>query len=254
MTLVKAQVGGRALASAYLHAKRAVIAAGYESEVSWQEEACDAPITERRFLSEAAWVVLNAGMRESVIRRVFPRIAAAFAEFTDAASALVAAQLGRRKALRAFRHHGKITAIVDIIRHVDHVGLPEVRRRLTIEGRSYLETLPYVGPVTAYHLAKNLGLNYAKPDRHLSRLAMATGYSDAHTLCSELREILGESVAVIDVVLWRFATLSRDYLQTFLAVASGATACQPTTMPEVMGPLSLVARQGLERRIGTLGL
>jgi hypothetical protein len=94
-----------------------------------------------------------------------------------------------------------------------------------------LETLPYVGPVTAFHLAKNLGLNVAKPDRHLSRLATATGFSDAHALCAELGAVLGEPVPVIDIVLWRFATLSRDYLSRFVREV---TSCRAASRREVL--------------------
>lgn len=221
----------RALGLAYLRAKRAVIAAGFSEEISWQEDACDSPLTEQRFLSEAAWVVLNAGMRETVIRRVFPQITAAFAKFETAGLALAAASSGKRKALRVFGHRGKIDAIVDIIRHLDEIGLPGVLGRLNTDGCAYLETLPYVGPVTAFHLAKNLGLNVVKPDRHLSRLATATGFSDAHALCAELGGVVGEPVPVIDIVLWRFATLSRDYLSRFVREV---TSCRAASRREVL--------------------
>jgi len=213
----------RSLAAAYLHAKRVVIEAGYSSEIAWQEDACRAPLTERRFLSEAAWVVLSSGMREAVVRRVFPDVAAAFAGFVTARSASVAAARGGRdRALRGFRHVGKINAIIEIVRHVESQGMPRVRRLLSIEGTTYLQTLPYIGPITALHLAKNLGHDVVKPDRHLTRIAHAFGYSDPLTLCARIREFLCEPLAVIDIVLWRFATLSKDYLSALVPVPINA--------------------------------
>src|SRR3954463_7925587 len=90
----------RDLAELYLNAKRLVLDAGFEAEIVWQENACWAPLTEHRFLSEAAWVVLSSGMRESVVRAVFPTIAAAFAGFATAGEAAAAVKQGRTKALR----------------------------------------------------------------------------------------------------------------------------------------------------------
>lgn len=227
----------KSLASAYLYAKRAVISAGYDAEIAWQEDACDKPITEMRFLAEAAWVVLSAGMRESVVRRVFPEVAEGFAKFATArVAALSAADGGREQALRVFRHPGKIDAIVEIVTFMDRAGLDEILRLLNLEGTTFLQTLPYIGPVTAFHLAKNLGHDVAKPDRHLVRIARACGYDDPHVLCSVLGRYLGEPVPVIDIVLWRFATLSRNYVETLLRQASGATSDPLFDQARVSGP------------------
>jgi hypothetical protein len=42
---------------------------------------------------------------------------------------------------------------------------------------------PMIGPVTSFNLAKNIGLDVAKADRHLSRLAANVGFSDVPSLC-----------------------------------------------------------------------
>jgi hypothetical protein len=202
----------RDMAELYLDAKRLVLDAGFEAEIAWQENACWAPLTEHRFLSEAAWVVLSSGMKESVVRTVFPAIAAAFAGFSTAGEAAAAAKKGRTKALRVFGHVGKIDAIIAIVAHVNESGLATVRDRLTREGLAYLRTFPYIGPITVYHLAKNLGQDVAKPDRHLVRVARACGYDDPQILCRQLRDYVGEPVPVIDIVLWRFATLVQNYV------------------------------------------
>jgi hypothetical protein len=211
----------KSLAAAYLYAKRVVLNAGYDAEIAWQEDACRRPLTETRFLAEAAWVVLSSGMREAVVRRVFAAIASAFADFRSAhVAAMSAADRGRKQALRAFRHERKIDAIIAIIRHVDEAGLDEVQRLLLLEGTTYLQTLPYIGPVTAFHLAKNLGHDVAKPDRHLVRIAHACGYDDPQVLCSDLRDFLGEPVPVIDIVLWRYATLTAGYISELVREAT----------------------------------
>ena len=40
------------------------------------------------------------------------------------------------------------------------------------EGVNYLTTFDQIGPVTAFHLAKNLGLDVVKPDRPLVRMTV----------------------------------------------------------------------------------
>jgi len=48
------------------------------------------------------------------------------------------------------------------------------------------------------------------------------GYNDAHSLCSEIAGVTDEPIPVIDIVLWRYATLHRPYLDRFLAAFTGA--------------------------------
>ncbi|MCA9607401.1 MAG: hypothetical protein KC619_17465 [Myxococcales bacterium] len=234
-------IAGRELAAAYLTAKRTVLDAGFEAEVAWQEYACHAPLSEARFLSEAAWVVLNAGMREAVVRQLFPQIAAAFDGFVNATAAAAAARNGGREiALGVFGHPGKIDAIVSIVDHVAEHGLDEVLGRLATDGVEALQCFPYLGPATSLHLAKNLGYDVAKPDRHLTRIAQACGYSDPQVLCRDVFEFLGEPVPVVDLVFWRFATLSHNYVGELLRVVSASSPRQrpgaPATPPAKTGP------------------
>ena len=73
-----------------------------------------------------------------------------------------------------------------------------------------METLPWIGPITKYHLARNLGIDVAKPDRHLVRLAKRFGYNEStgvQQMCEELAERTRDRIGVVDVVLWRYANL-----------------------------------------------
>ena len=66
--------------------------------------------------------------------------------------------------------------------------------------------------MTAYHLAKNIGLPVAKPNRHLIRIAQMEKYSDVQTLCGDISKLSGDSIPVVDIVLWRYATIERNYI------------------------------------------
>ena len=78
-----------------------------------------------------------------------------------------------------------------------------------------LMRIPYIGPVTVWHLAKNLGFPVAKPDRHVQRIAFTLGFVDTHSLCRKLGTALALSPAIVDTVFWRYATIEPAYVSHF---------------------------------------
>lgn len=205
----------RLLAVRYLDVKEAVIVAGYAPEIDWQEDLDANRMTEADFLRELAWVVLSAGMRESVVRVKFDVLTSVFGGFRCASGIAGTATKLRRRALRIFNHPGKIDAILNAARLVVADGFPNVRRRVLAEGIPFLQSFPFIGPVTSFHLAKNLGLDVVKPDRHLVRIAKCAGYRTPEQMCVDISRQVSERVSVVDVVLWRYATLNRDYRAAF---------------------------------------
>ena len=202
----------------YIGAKERVVRAGFLDEILWQETRSLDSLTESEFLREAAWVVLSAGMAEHVVRRRFPQVSAAFhgwasaSEIADDRSNCIA------RALRTFGHIGKITAIADNCEQVARLGFAQVALEVALGGTATLQRFRFIGPVTSCHLAKNIGLGVAKPDRHLTRISTCVGFESPKELCEAVGEMTGDPVAVVDLVLWRFATLTRDY-ETQIAVS-----------------------------------
>lgn len=195
------------LTDAYLIAKEIVIAAGYSDEIRWQESVRLEDVTESDFLAEHGYVALCSGMRQAVVRRKFPGIAEAFEQWPSAQFVVAHADACRERALAQFNHRGKIGAMIAAATIVVSEGFSRLKPLIAENALAQLRRFPYIGPVTVYHLAKNLGASVAKPDRHLVRIAEATGYDDVQTLCMRLSEECGDPVPVVDIVLWRFATL-----------------------------------------------
>ena len=203
------------LVDIYLNAKDAVVAQGYAWEIDWQAERCLDRIDESEFLRESAWTVLSAGFRESVVRKLFGPICDAFFDWQSAAIIQSERAVCRQAALHVFNNYRKIDAILDIACVVANSGFEVIRRRIKEEDIHFLQTLPYIGSITACHLAKNLGLPVVKPDRHLKRIAEAVGFGSPQDLCELISHHVGEPVQVVDVVLWRYATLFSDYMAVF---------------------------------------
>ena len=203
------------LAESYKECKKIVIAAGFKREIEWQNSVSLTCLTESKFLQEHAWVTLSAGMKEQVIRNLFQRFSSVFFDWIAADAIVSNANSCRDSALEIFRNKNKINAILITSKIISTYGFSHIKRMIMSEPYQTLRKFPYIGPITYYHLAKNIGIPVAKPDRHLSRLASDLGFSNVQELCSRLSDETGDRIQVVDLVLWRYATITNDYVLKF---------------------------------------
>ncbi len=201
------------LASKYFLAKEAVISHGYESEILWQSSLCFDDLDESAFLRELSWVILSSGMRERVIRNIFGSISKCFFDWVSSKKIIENKEDCLNDAMSYFNNKSKMSAIIFAAEYLVESDFRDFKIRIFEDPISVLQRFPYIGPITVYHLAKNIGLPFAKPDRHLLRMANYSGYSDVQLFCKEISELSGDSIPVVDVVLWRFATFETNYLK-----------------------------------------
>jgi hypothetical protein len=171
----------------YRCAYNRVVAAGYQKEIYyWQDLGAFDTCIPEQFFSEYVWCVLNAGMKEQVARKIYNR-------FMVVGDLSTIGHLGKRAAIkRGIEEHAQWFRILQ--------GIPD-----KIE---YLQTLPWIGPITKYHLARNIGIDCVKPDRHLTKLAKYLGYESPLTLCLEVqKEATYEKLGTIDYIFWRDCNL-----------------------------------------------
>lgn len=207
------------LEKAYNEVKTYVLSAGFQGEIDWQAGIDFDDITESYFLREGAWVILNSGMKESIIRKYFQELSFCFFEWESASKINESKAFCYETAINIFNNARKILAIIDMSSRICDLGFDKLKENLEKTPIEFLQTFDQIGPVTSYHLAKNLGLQIAKPDRHLVRLSNFLGFEDVQDLCSSIAKNSGDTVPVVDIVLWRFATLKNDYLNAFLSYA-----------------------------------
>lgn len=214
------------LGLAYMGAKEFIIDAGFGGEVDWQSEVRFDWVTEADFLRETAWVVLATGFREENVRQRFGAVSEAFFGWCDARRICRCRENCQERALAGFGNRRKIEAIGEIACRVAARGIEYIKDEVRSRGVEYLQELPYLGPVTSWHLAKNIGLDAVKPDRHLVRMADSAGCRSPAEMCSKVAAVVGDSVGVVDVVLWRYATLSGDYeVLARSRLGAGGKAC-----------------------------
>jgi N-glycosylase/DNA lyase len=185
-------------------AKSTVVASGLDNPLL---SAPNTTFSESDLLGELAWVVLCSGFKESVVRRIFGKISLCFFDWVSAAKITQHATLCVATALDVFRSKPKIAAIVHSAALIEANGFKSVRRDIITNPIHSLQMFPFIAEITAFHLAKNLGFDVSKPDRHLQRLSARHGYSNVQDFCSTLARVSGESIRNIDTLLWRISEM-----------------------------------------------
>lgn len=188
----------------YLQAKSWISCSPFVRELEWQRSVRPNSLTETEFLREYAWVVLNSGFREAVVRKYFSYISLCFCDWESAAAIVQNSEACIACATYVFGNTRKLKAVAETAGKIEREGFEALRLRIEANGISELERLPYIGTVTKFHLAKNLGLDVAKPDRHLVRVASRFGYKDVQKMCRDIFDFCGDKISVADLILWRF--------------------------------------------------
>jgi hypothetical protein len=178
----------------YMDLKRRVIDAGYAAEIDWAHDIKPCP-NALEFWREYSWVVINGGMKEQVARIIWEKVRPVVEAGGSAST--------------QFRHAGKTAAIDEVFRkRHSYFG----SYRITVEygvgivaTLGWLEALPWIGPITKYHLAKNLGLDVCKPDRHLVRIFGSL--ENVTPGCQAIANETGDRLTEVDTVIWRAANL-----------------------------------------------
>lgn len=174
----------------------------------WEIDLCDRrtpfdEIDEQRFLQEYAWVVFNSGMSNRVIRAKWDELRKAFHYFIPF-QIVSSKDMVRKEALQIFSNQRKVDAVLHVASKIVKEGFERsMRAKIGHKSLEYLDSLPMIGKVTKYHLARNLGFDYVKPDRHLIRLASKYGVTPFE-LCYAIHRKTGRRLGTIDVILWRF--------------------------------------------------
>jgi hypothetical protein len=163
------------------------------------------------FALRTAYVILNGGMSWRVAKGIWSRMRPALVDNGEVGT--------------TFNHAAKRASINAVMTNRDaHFTAYRVAAEIdSNEVIAFCETLPHIGPVTKFHLAKNLGVDCAKPDIWLVRVAAVSGESP-HELCTRLSQESGDRIAEVDFVIWRACQQRLWTAPTGDAPASGDAA------------------------------
>jgi thermostable 8-oxoguanine DNA glycosylase len=187
----------------YRKAKKFLMENGHSKEIEITQSRKFEDCTADDFVWEYVWVVLNAGMKNQVAEKIYTKL-------IDSRDINTVGHEGKRKAIqKAFRESE------DWFKQLHRAD----------DKLAYLESLHWIGHITKYHLARNIGLDYAKPDRHLVRLAERFGYEKetVQEMCQYISEQTNDRIGVVDVVLWRYCNLGEPRTNNTLIPRSKQT-------------------------------
>ncbi|WP_144223451.1 hypothetical protein [Mesorhizobium amorphae] len=153
-------------------------------DIAWAEKL-RAPKDAEEFALKAIWVISHAGMMFAVGQQTYDRVQRAVRSGASASS--------------VFRNRKKSSAMdAHWVRRAEfYRGFQDAAEKV-----EYCSTLPYMGRITKFHLAKDCGVDVAKPDVHLQRLADRVGLS-VQEMCERFSLLSKYRVATVDVILWR---------------------------------------------------
>jgi len=178
----------------YNFIKDFVIKKGHKQEIEWCNNIPEIEkIDKWYFFREYVWVVINSGMKNTVAEYIF-------AKFWNNGDLN----------FNAIKHPHKNKSVIEVFNHLNrHLkNLKKSKNRL-----KYIESLPHIGKVTKYHLARNLGLDYAKPDRHLVRISSLFKFNNVQKFCGKISNLSGDKIGLVDLIFWRFAVLNDNYIK-----------------------------------------
>jgi hypothetical protein len=213
-----------ALCILYRGARRLTVLAGDGQNVAYFSGLTPDLLLERDFLREVTFAIFCSGFREATLQRKWPALRRAFDDWDSPEAILHSRDLVRAQALDVFNSERKVDAALTAVEMVAADGWDQIQDLLAQAGPHYLTRFPMIGPVTCYHVARNLGIDCVKPDRHLLRIAEAAGYEGQQgpdEMCRMIGAVERHRIGVVDFCLWRWATLTPDYVARVRATVEG---------------------------------
>ena len=165
----------------------------FANELKWAEDLTYQKHTPEDFLYEYVWVVLCSGFRVSEARKIFDKWRENISD------------------LSVIKHPLKKKAIKIMLKDYKKCYDKLLSTKGNDAKLAYLRTLSHIGPITQFHLAKNLGMDVIKPDVHLTRLASNFYFRTPDDMVQLLQNYFQHSKRVIDSVLWRYCEQTRSY-------------------------------------------
>lgn len=187
----------------------------YGDEMRQIESVRFSDVTPEHFFQEYVWVVHATGFRASVVGKFMPRLVKAYGPWDRLAKEFFGDVMERVKAVcnnpqKARAVHATARLMSDRVFSGDGASA-SVRwrefRDSSLSDVEKLSDLPYIGKITRFHLARNIGLlECVKPDLHLVRMADHWGFSSCEEMCRSMREGEDTPLGIVDLALWYAAS------------------------------------------------
>lgn len=168
--------------------------------ISWDE------VQPSLFFEEYVWVVCATGFSAKAVGKFVGRLIDKLGWFDELAKEEFSDVFNRTRGI--LNNEAKIKAIHQTAKIIwEGMKDPgwEKFKQEYMASPEKLQKFPYIGKVTCYHLARNIGLlDAVKPDLHLVRMAKHWGYEDCVSMCKDVQPE-GMPLGIVDYIFWMTA-------------------------------------------------
>ncbi len=168
-----------------------------------------------KFFKEVLWVIHTSGFSAKAVSKFYPKLLKSYTDLSEneIGESLPEriSKLDKKKVIteisKIVNNPEKISAVYEVSKKIEKEGWGTFKSQIKPD-LSFLQSLPYIGKITKYHLARNIGfLGVVKPDLHLERLASVWGFNDSLQMCNHIKSDFPEiELGIIDLCLWYSAS------------------------------------------------
>lgn len=166
-------------------------------------------VTADEMFREVMWVVHATGFSSHAVTKFMPRLQAAWGPVLSIPAVFEESWTKVQPVCNNPQKAKALHTISQQIQAAHKAGEWQEWKQTNCTTLEALAGLPYIGKVTACHLARNIGnLEVIKPDLHLVRMAKHFEEESAESMVRKMSEQVGIKPGIADLSLWY-------YLSTF---------------------------------------
>jgi len=155
------------------------------------------------FFREYIWVVYTSGFSAKAVSRFYDKLTTTYGNYSELSKESLDSIMPRIKPI--CNNKQKANSVFRTSKILNDAIAKfgwETYRNKYLSSTSSLTSLPHIGPITCFHLARNIGLlDSVKPDLHLVRAAKYWGYSNCEEMCKDVQPE-GMPLGIVDLILW----------------------------------------------------
>jgi hypothetical protein len=190
---------------AYFKAAWAFTTTHHAAELEWlsarDKKSCEVP---EDFFEQYVWCVYVSGFNAAIVAAKWPQLTKAWMGFNP----YMCEKNQYLEADKVISNSKKNLEITKISQEIRACGSKFVDRftRKYLDDRYKMQRLPFMGETTSYHLARNLGFDYVKPDLHLTRLMKLFNFGSAEVMCQHVNNRTGCPIPLVDFAMFCYAS------------------------------------------------
>lgn len=170
---------------------------GYDTK--WVHEVSPDCIAVQEFFVEYIWVVYACNFKVAYLERLWDPLRQAYGSYETLDMSRM------QTVLNIINNKAKWKAVYRTAIKMQFLGWDEFKKAY-LNSIDSLTWLDFIGPVTKFHLARNLGFDVAKPDRWMCRMAEKLGWENVASMCDYLAKKHGLKVKEVDIILWKYSS------------------------------------------------